>query len=106
MFAAPLNAHERLRWLRGRLIHGKSGKLPPERRMKRQHDVFRRDAEFQELVGDYDLRAVVLNPDFLVFDVHVNHAAVNVPLVFPADIEHMIMIANRIETQFDFDRFI
>jgi hypothetical protein len=50
-------------------------------------------APIAEFLGDVDFGAIVLEPDFLVDDVEVEDAAIDAPIVFPADVDDLVVVA-------------
>lgn len=60
----------------------------------------------QQFVRNAGFRPIVLNPDFAVFDVEMQYASINTPLILPTGMNHLIMVALRVETQFNFDLLI
>ncbi len=62
-----------------------------------------RYASFHQFVGDAAFGAVVLNPDFAVFDVEVQNAAVDSTLVGPTDVDNLVAVSLGIENRLFFE---
>jgi hypothetical protein len=71
-----------------------------------QHDVVLRYASFYQFESNAAFGAVVLNPDFAVFDVEVEYADVDSAFVGPTDVDDLVSIALGIENRLCFDLFV
>jgi hypothetical protein len=74
--------------------------------MEGKDDVLFGDSELDELVGDADFGAVMLNPDFALFDVEMEDAAKLTVIVAPADVEQLVVVMLGIKNGLDFVFFV
>jgi hypothetical protein len=60
--------------------------------MKTQDNIMRRHPQFQEFGGNANFGAIVLNPDFAVFDVEVETTAMGTSIAAPACVEQEVVV--------------
>ncbi len=70
--------------------------------MKRQNNFVFRDSQLNQIIGNAVFRAVVLNPDFIVFDVEMQHLAVNPFVAVPTQNVYLVMIIRVIKNRLHF----
>ena len=61
---------------------------------------------FYKFISDTAFGAVVLNPDFVIFDVERQNIAVDSAFVEPADVDDLVAIVLGIENRSCFDLFV
>src|SRR6266446_945194 len=67
-----------------------------------QHNLVVRYPEFHQLVGYAALGTIVLNPDFAIFDVHMDETAILATILGPTRMHELVMVALRIKNQLQF----
>jgi hypothetical protein len=85
-----------------RFIAAEFGKLPDFGFVECQDNVLFGYAEFDELVGNACFSAIVLYPDFVLFDVEVEDAAEGSFVIAPTDVQELVVIVFAIEEGLDF----
>ncbi len=74
--------------------------LPQFRRFEAEDDVIPRDARVNKLLSHAVFSAVILNPDFVVYDIDVNHAIVDSALILTPKSYQKVTIVFAIENDF------
>jgi hypothetical protein len=57
-------------------------------------------------LSEVDLGAIVLQPDFAVFNIEVNHTAISAVMLRPTYIDNLVVIALKIEDALGFNLLI
>lgn len=84
------------------LTHGKICKLALKGRMKPQHNIVLRHPTIYQFISNTALGAVVLNPNFAVLNIHMQHTTIDPPLIREAHMNHLIVVAFCIKNQLRF----
>jgi hypothetical protein len=84
------------------LIHRKAGILPNVGRMKRQYNIVFGYTHVDQFICHSFFRAVMLNPNFVAFDVNMQNTPANALIVVPSDRRQFIMLMLPINNGFDF----
>jgi hypothetical protein len=71
--------------------------------VKRQHDVFLRRPQRNQLIGDSFFGAIVLNPDLAVLDIDMDETAIHSLPLTPPYRREQIMIPDRIKEELSFE---
>src|SRR5712691_7456036 len=84
------------------LCDSKSRVWPLIRGMKGQHDRVLGHAQLHQLVGQSSLCTVLLNPDLVIADIHMQHTLIDTMQLLPAHQEQLIMLALRVVERLHF----
>jgi hypothetical protein len=70
--------------------------------VKTQHNIGCRNSFVDQNLGDRRFGAIVLDPDFAVFDIKVKDETKNPFLIFPTDVGELVMIMFGVANDFSF----
>ena len=76
--------------------------LPLIGSQKRQDDILLGNPHLRQFVGDTCFGAIVLNPNSVVLDVDVQHAAANPLVLVPSDVHQMVVLALVVDNRLHF----
>lgn len=73
--------------------------------MKANDNILFWDSCFNQFFGKVNFGAVILKPDFFIFYIKMNNAAIDTMIVFPTNVNNLIVIPFSIKNKFSIYMF-